>query len=107
MFQSFILRLLVEAVKNPDIRAFMFELVDRLGDRLLPKLGSLIPLAAAAAAKRLGDIPDSVGDLTEHIRQGVNEALPEGIDIPFISEAWRNVTGFDLSDVIFGRKPNG
>lgn len=110
MFEKFLINLAAEAVKNPDTREFLLEFADRIGDRMLPKLGSLIPLSAAAAVKRLGnavgvDIPESIETLTNVVRTEVNKALPDGIDIPYISEAWRNVTGFDLSDVILGRKP--
>lgn len=112
MFEKFLVNVVAEAVKNPDIREFLLEFADRIGDHVLPKLASLIPLSVTAGMKQLGDavgidIPESVGELTETVRQEVNEALPQGIDIPILSEVWRNVTGFDLSDTILGRKPNG
>ena len=108
MFEKFLINLAAEAVKNPDTREFLLEFADRIGDRMLPKLGSLIPLSAAAVVKRLGnavgvDVPESIEELTELARGEVNKALPNGIDLPFISDAFRNVTGFDLSDTIFGR----
>lgn len=108
MIQSFILKLLVEAVKNPDIRGFLLELFDRMADRLLPKLAAVIPAAVGAGIKGLGDLipnidlPD-VGQVVETVRDGVNELLPQDIDVPLLSDAFESVTGFDLSDVLMGR----
>lgn len=107
--QKFLLNLLVAALKNDDIRAFLFEVVDRISATLLPKLAAVIPGAVAAGIKGLGDlIPDlhmpDLGDIEEGVRKGVNALLPEDIDIPILSDAFESVTGFDLSDIITGRK---
>jgi hypothetical protein len=75
-------------------------------------VAALIPLVAATVVKEVIDkIPDidipgvsNVFDLTETIRDGVNNGLPDGIDIPFVSDAFENITGFDLSDSLFGKK---
>lgn len=108
--QAFILKLLVAAVQNPDIRAFLLEVVDRLATTLLPKLAAVIPAAVGAGIKGLGNlfpdvhIPD-LHDIQEGIRNDINAALPEDIDIPILSDAFEKVTGIDLTDILTGRKP--
>jgi hypothetical protein len=107
--QAFLLKLLVAAVQNPDIRAFLLEVVDRLAATLLPKLASVIPVAIGAAAARFGDILGHVDlpsapEIVEDIRKEVNHALPDGIDIPILSDAFEKVTGIDLTDILTGRK---
>lgn len=112
MFEKFLINLAAEAVKNPDTREFLLEFADRIGNGLFIKLSALIPLSAASVLKRLGDaagidVPESLNELTDVVRNEVNEALPNGVDIPILSDAFRKFTGFDLSDLIMGRKPNG
>lgn len=90
----------------------ILSLAVKIGAYLLPKLAALIPLIAAAVVKEIvSKIPDidipglsNVFDLTETIRNNVNGELPHGIDIPVVSEVFRNVTGFDLTDELFGKK---
>jgi hypothetical protein len=106
--QTFILALIVKAVQNDKIRTFLFEVVDRLAAVLLPKLASVIPVAVGAGIKGLGDIiPDidlpGLPDVVETVRRGVNNQLPDGIDIPLVSDAFEQFTGLDLSDLLLGR----
>lgn len=111
--QAFVLGLLVKAIENPEVRKFLLEGFERVGaslaELLLPKLSALIPLSVGAGLKEFSDklnidLP-GLSDVVNTIRDGVNAELPDGIDIPFVSEAFRNVTGgFDLSDILFGRK---
>lgn len=106
--QTFLLSLMVKALQNETVREFLFKVVDRLADRLLPKLASLIPTSAAAVLKLLTDkipsLPDigDLGQITHEIHDQVNAAIPD-IDIPFISDAVKDVTGFDLTDLLKGR----
>jgi len=107
--QTFLLKLLVAALQNPDIRAFLFTIVDRMTAALLPKLAAVIPAAVAAGIKGLGDLIPGIQmpglhDITETIRTDVNHLLPEDIDIPFLSDAFEKVTGVDLTDLITGHK---
>ena len=106
---GFFLNLLVSAVKNPDIRAFLLEVAERMGKVLLPGLSSIIPAAFAAGVKLLSDHNPGLNlpglpDLTKAIHDGVNAMLPDDVDIPFISDAFEKVTGFDLSDILTGRQ---
>jgi hypothetical protein len=106
--QGFLLKLLVSAVQNEQIRRFLFEVVDRLATLLLPKLAAVIPVAVGAGIKGLGDIlPDidipDLPDVVETVRRGVNNQLPDGIDIPIVSDAFEQFTGLDLSDLLLGR----
>jgi hypothetical protein len=94
------------------MEALLARLAIKIGEYLLPRVAALIPLVAATVVKEVIDkIPDidipgvsNVFDLTETIRDGVNNGLPDGIDIPFVSDAFENITGFDLSDSLFGKK---
>jgi hypothetical protein len=94
------------------MEALLARLAIKIGEYLLPRVAALIPLVAATVVKEVVDkIPDidipglsNVFDLTETIRDGVNNGLPDGIDIPFVSDAFENITGFDLSDSLFGKK---
>lgn len=110
--QTFLLNLLIKAVENDKIRAFLLQLAERIATTLvpmlLPKLASIIPAAVGAGIKGLGDIiPDihlpELPDVVETIRTDVNKVLPEGIDIPVVSDAFRNITGLDLSDILLGQ----
>src|SRR4051812_46180709 len=101
--QGFLLKLLVAAIQNDKIRAFLFELVDRLAPLLLAKLAAIIPAAVGAGIKGLGDIIPNITvpalhEITEDIRGKVNDLLPADIDIPILSDAFEGVTGFDLTD---------
>lgn len=101
--QGFLLNLLVAAVKNKEIREFLFQLVDRLAPLLLTKLAAIIPAAVGAGIKGLGDIIPNIAvpalhEITEDIRGKVNELLPADIDIPILSDAFEGVTGFDLTE---------
>lgn len=107
--QAFVLALIVKALENQQIRAFLLEFAEKLGAWLLPKLAALIPAAAGAALKVLTDkIPDlpNLGELPaviDEIHNKVNDLLPEDIDIPVLSDVVKDLTGFDLSDWIKGR----
>ena len=79
-------------------------------DVVLPKIIAVMPLLGAHIVVMLIEhIPganlvltvDQIADqLTERMKQGNPE-----IDIPFVSEAVRDITGFDLSDAIFNKIP--
>ena len=110
--QAFVLGLLVKAISDPKVREFLLEGFERAGtalaDRLLPNLSALIPLSVGTGLKEFADrlnidLPD-LPEVVDTIRDGVNHALPDGIDIPIVSDLFRDVTGFDVSDILFGRK---
>lgn len=74
-------------------------------DVILPKLVALLPLVVANAVKGVIDqIPgiDLIKDANQ-IADDVTEALQTqvpDIDIPFVSDAVKDVTGFDLTDFL-------
>lgn len=108
MIEKFALNLLLAALRSEEVRAFLLEIVDRLGDQLLPKLAAVIPAAVGAGIKGLGDLaqldlPD-VGQVVEKIRDGVNQQLPDDIDLPRISDLFESTTGFDLTDWLKDRR---
>lgn len=109
--QKFVLNLLLsaikEAVKDDDVRAFIIELVLRLANQLrgdlLPALTAMMPIFAASMGKTFANlipdvhIPKSVGELADDIRDMANGEIPD-FDIPVLSDAVKNATGFDLTD---------
>lgn len=108
MLNKFIIGLLASALQDERIRAFMFELVERLAARLLPNLAAVIPAATGAGIKAFGELLDHVNlpslpEVTETIRAGVNELVPDDVDIPILSDAFEKATGIDLSDILTGR----
>lgn len=108
MIEKFALNLLLAALRNQEVRALILEIVDRLGAQLLPKLAAVIPAAVGAGIKGLGDLtnlnlPD-VAVVVEKIRDGVNQQLPDDIDIPILSEAFEKATGIDFTDWLKARR---
>lgn len=103
MLQKFVLDLLVAASKNPDIREFVFELVDRLKDNLLPDLmKSVVPLLPVfgdslikAFVDHMPDIPNIAEgvDIAKDVAEKIVAADP---DLPFVSDV------FDLSEMLKG-----
>lgn len=107
MIEKFALNLLLAALRSEEVRTLILEVVDRLADRLLPKLAAVIPAAVGAGIKSFGDLtnlnlPD-VGQVVEKIRDGVNAQLPEDVDIPVLSDAFQSLTGLDFTDWLKGR----
>lgn len=107
--QGFLAGVAVKTLTDPQIQALLLKVADRIADALLPKLAAIIPAAVGAGMKGLGDLLDGidlpdVDHVVEGIRAGVNQQLPDGIDIPILSDAFRNTTGLDLSDIILGRR---
>ena len=107
MIEKFALNLLLAALQNKEVRAFLLEVVDRLAAQLVPKLAAVIPAAVGAGIKGLGDLtnldlPD-VTEVVEKIRDGVNAQLPEDVDIPVLSDAFQSLTGLDFTDWLKGR----
>ncbi|BCI54929.1 hypothetical protein NIIDNTM18_42070 [Mycolicibacterium litorale] len=107
MLQSILLKLLIEAVKNEEIRAFAFDLATklalRLKDDLLPDLLEavvpLIPKFIDAGLKQvvelfpdMPNIPESV-DLAKGVAEKVIATDP---DIPGLSDI------VDLSEILRG-----
>lgn len=97
VFQKFILNLLVAAAKNPDIRAFVFELIEKLAAKLLPDIISTFPTFVAAAMKtfsikvpNLAEIPDAVGGIAKDVAKQILDSDP---DLPGISDV------IDLSEL--------
>lgn len=108
MIEKFALNLLLAALRNEEVRAFLLEVVDRLAAQLLPKLAAVIPAAVGAGIKGLGDLaklnlPD-LPDVVEKIRDGVNQQLPDDIDLPVLSDAFESITGLDLTDWLKDRR---
>ena len=96
MIQKFILDLLVQAAKNEEIRAFVFDLVDQLGDKvkddllpeLLPKLVALLPVFGAGLIKEVFDrapnLPD-ISNLDDVVKGVAGKILDSDPDIPILS----------------------
>jgi hypothetical protein len=113
--QAFIIALIAKALQNKEIREFILEFAERIGQFLLPKLAALFPSFAAATGIEilghlgkllpgLGSLPTpDLGPAADAIREQVNHALPDGVDIPILSDVVKGMTGFDLSDWLTGR----
>lgn len=77
-------------------------------DVVLPKIIAVMPLLGAHIVVMLIEhIPGAnlvltVDQIANQLTERMKAGNPE-IDIPFVSEAVRDITGFDLSDAIFGR----
>lgn len=99
MFQAFILKLLVEAVKNPEIRGFAMDLVERLVQSLLPKLVALFPVFGGSLLKQafelVPNLPD-IGELDDAARGVAQKILESDPDIPGLSDI------VDLSELLRG-----
>lgn len=74
-------------------------------DVILPKIVALLPLIGAQIVNELiKHIPGAsllkpVEQIADDIRDAVNGQVPD-IDIPFVSDAVKNATGFDLTDFL-------
>lgn len=86
---AFLLKLLVAAVQNPEIRAFLLEMVEKLADKLLPQIVATFPTFVAAAVKVFADkvpnltaIPDNVAELALDTAKHILDSDP---DLPGIS----------------------
>ena len=108
--QAFILGLIVKALENEKVRAFLLEFADKLGQFLLPRLAALIPAAAAAVLKVITDKIPGLPDLpdlpvvVDEIHSTVNNMLPQDVDIPILSDVVKDLTGFDLTDWLKGKR---
>lgn len=108
MVEKFALNLLLAALRSEEVRALILEIVDRLAAQLLPKLAAVIPAAVGAGIKGLGDLTDidlpDINAVVEKIRDGVNQQLPDDIDLPVLSDAFESITGLDLTDWLKDRR---
>lgn len=82
----------------PMLVELLKEEIDARWPEIIELLKALIPLAVAAGIKGLGDIlPDiNMPDLPEVIGT-VTRNIPD-IDVPFLSDAVKSATGFDLTE---------
>lgn len=103
--QKFVVGVLLKVLQDPKTQAFLLQMVDRVVELLLPKLASVIPAAVAAGIKAFGgvNLPD-LDEVAKAVHDGVNQLLPEDIDIPILSDAFESLTGIDLTDILTGRK---
>jgi hypothetical protein len=89
MLQAFILKLLVEAVKNPEIRKFIADQIDQLKDDLLPDIVATFPTFVAAALKVFSDKIPNVEALTEDVGELATSTaktiLDSDPDLPVLS----------------------
>jgi len=85
-----LLKLLVEASKNEDIRNFIADQVDRLKDSLLPDIVSTFPAFSATMLKEVFEKLPGVPDITESVQDMVTgtftRIINEDPDIPGISD---------------------
>lgn len=95
MLNKFILNLLVEAAKNPEIRDFVADQVARLADHLkedlLPEIVSTFPVFAASVAKTALKLPAEVADIAKESAENIIKGDP---DFPGISDV------FDLTETL-------
>jgi hypothetical protein len=81
--QAFLLKLLVQAVENEQIRKFLLEVVDRIAGLLLPKLADLVPVAVGtavdAAIKQIPGVENlkDVGAVVNSTRDTLNHLIPD------------------------------
>jgi hypothetical protein len=92
------------------------EMLAGLGKQLLEKIVALLPVIVAAGTKALGEqlraaLPGlplvsavALPDLVEKIRSDASDVLPDDVDIPIISDLGERLLGFDLTDLLTGRK---
>lgn len=107
MIEKLLLNLLVGATQNPQIRAFVIELVkeaagtiadkltpDLVGE-LLPKLSALLPVFGGGVVtevlKRLGVDNLELGQVTQDVAKNILDSDP---DIPILSDI------LDLSEIM-------
>lgn len=94
MLQKFILNLLEQAVQNEKIRAFIFELVEKLGTqlitKLLPDILGTFPTFGASLLKtvfeKLPNIAELPGDVAEIATDSVKHLIDSDPDIPGLSD---------------------
>jgi hypothetical protein len=101
---AFLLKLLVSAVQNPEIRAFLFEMVEKLADKLLPQIVATFPTFVAAAVKVFADkvpnleaIAESIPQLAEDTAKHILDSDPDLpgisniIDLSELARKWLNL----------------
>ena len=94
MLQKFILGLLIEAAKNPEIRDFVMDLflkaVKELKADLLPDLMGTFPAFGASLLKSafelLPNVADLPGDVADLAGDSVKQILESDPDIPGLSD---------------------
>ena len=100
MLQGFLLKLLVEASKNPEIRDFVSDQVIRLAkalkDDLLPDVVGTFPAFGASLLKtafeKLPNVADIPGEAMDLAADSVKKIVDNDPDIPGLSDL------FDLSE---------
>jgi hypothetical protein len=115
MLQKFILNLLIEAAKNPEVQKFVDDRIEKLKDDLLPELietllpsiAGLLPSFGGSILKtfmdlvpnlpNIDDLPGAVSDVAENII----ESTPD-FDLPIVSDAVERLTGIDVTEAIKG-----
>lgn len=98
MLQNFILKLLLEALKNPEVQAFARDLVVKVTkEHLLPAIVSTFPAFGASLLKsafeKLPNVADLPGDVAELATDSVKQILESDPDIPGLSDV------IDLSEL--------
>lgn len=101
---AFLLKLLVSAVQNPEIRAFLFEMVEKLAAKLLPEIVATFPTFVAAAVKVFADkvpnleaIAESIPQLAEDTAKHILDSDPDLpgisniIDLSELARKWLNL----------------
>lgn len=97
MLTKFVLNLLIEAAKDPDIQAFVDGRIDRLKDGLLPDIVGTFPTFGAsllkAAFEKLPNIAELPGSVADLATESVEKLLESDPDIPGLSDI------IDLSEI--------
>jgi hypothetical protein len=101
---GFILKLLVAAVQNKEIRAFLFELAEKLAEKLLPQIVATFPTFVAAAVKVFADkvpnlesivesVPELALDTAKHILDSDPDlpGISNIIDLSELARKWLNL----------------
>lgn len=105
MLQKFVLNLLIEALKSPEVREFAADvavkLADQLKDDLLPdlveKVVAVLPLLGAGLIKdvfdRAPNLPD-IADIDNAARDVARKILDSDPDLPVLSDI------VDISEIL-------
>jgi hypothetical protein len=105
MLNKFILNLLAQASKDPDIAKWVDDRIANLLPKLIAAVTALLPSFGGSILKsfmdrapnlpNVDDLPGAMQDVAANMIQ----SLPD-VDIPGVSDAVERVTGIDLSEDI-------